>query len=91
MRVIFDKPKMSNLLAKLVTEFYTSTMSVVCDFQFPRMFLFLNLSCLACCDNTRSLVKSHKLYTSNYGGWFEKFIRTLCIMVSARNTKCISG
>ena len=68
----FDRPKISYLMTKLVTELYKSTISVVCDFQLPRMFL--NLPCLACCDNTKSAVKSHKLYMSFYGGCFEKYI-----------------
>ena len=38
-------------MVKLVTELYKSTLSVVRDFHFPRIFWFLNPSRLACSDN----------------------------------------
>ena len=48
--VSFKKPNSNNIVVKLVTELYKSTLSVVCNFHFPRIFFF-NPSRLACSDN----------------------------------------
>ena len=63
--VTYDGSNTNNVIVRLVTELYISTLSVVCDFRFPRIFCFLNPSHLA--------VKCHKLYMTKYGGCFEFF------------------
>ena len=49
--VTYVGSKTNNFVVKLVTELHKPTLSVGCDFHFPRIFCFLNSSRLACFDN----------------------------------------
>ena len=68
----------------MVTKIYKSTLSVVCDFHFPRIFCFLNPSRLACSDNIKVSRRISKYTRKIMVAVLNPFLSTFCIMVSAR-------